>query len=208
MTNRGDERSSVLRRRASLRSYFAWLFERGHIESNPCGAPARAQGHASPAQDRGARAARQTSWTTTGAKTSGPCSIGRCARFSTARGCASRNCAASISTASTSRGPAARLGKGRKERVVPLHRKGLDAVHLWIEDARDDVRARDSPTRGAVFQSSRAVASGRATCDASSISASSTATCTPTLCATPSPPTSSREAPTCASSRSSSATRA
>jgi len=35
MTNRGDERSSVLRRRASLRSYFSWLLERGHVESTP-----------------------------------------------------------------------------------------------------------------------------------------------------------------------------
>jgi integrase/recombinase XerC len=47
------------------------------------------------------------------------------------------------------------LGKGRKERMVPLHRKGLEAVKLWIDDARDDVLREDSP-REALFLNRRA----------------------------------------------------
>ena len=63
------------------------------------------------------------------------------------------------------------LGKGRKERVVPLHRKGMEAIRLWIEDARDDVMARALAQRGAVLQPPRAPARARATCAASSIDA-------------------------------------
>ncbi|MGA2969786.1 MAG: site-specific integrase, partial [Acidimicrobiales bacterium] len=35
MTERGDERTSIMRRRASLRSYFVWLVERGHLSESP-----------------------------------------------------------------------------------------------------------------------------------------------------------------------------
>ena len=35
MTARGDERTSIIRRRASLRSYFAWLVERGRLSTSP-----------------------------------------------------------------------------------------------------------------------------------------------------------------------------
>ena len=35
LTERGDERSSILRRRTTLRQYFGWLVERGHLPDNP-----------------------------------------------------------------------------------------------------------------------------------------------------------------------------
>ena len=35
MTERGDERTSIIRRRASLRGYFAWLVQRGHLGESP-----------------------------------------------------------------------------------------------------------------------------------------------------------------------------
>ena len=43
------------------------------------------------------------------------------------------------------------MGKGRKERLVPLHRKGLDALREWIKDARDDVMVNDSPPEALFF---------------------------------------------------------
>ena len=43
------------------------------------------------------------------------------------------------------------MGKGRKERLVPLHHKGLEAVRLWIEDAREDVMTRESPHEALFF---------------------------------------------------------
>jgi integrase/recombinase XerC len=37
------------------------------------------------------------------------------------------------------------MGKGRKERIVPLHAKGLSALQLWLDGDRDDVAREDSP---------------------------------------------------------------
>ncbi|HEY5092213.1 MAG TPA: site-specific integrase, partial [Acidimicrobiales bacterium] len=35
MTERGDERTSIIRRRASLRGYFTWMVQRGHLIESP-----------------------------------------------------------------------------------------------------------------------------------------------------------------------------
>src|ERR1700722_15592621 len=35
MTERGDERTSIIRRRASLRGYFSWMVQRGHLDESP-----------------------------------------------------------------------------------------------------------------------------------------------------------------------------
>jgi integrase/recombinase XerC len=43
------------------------------------------------------------------------------------------------------------LGKGRKERIVPLHRRGLDVVAIWIEDSREDVMRVNSPLEALFF---------------------------------------------------------
>jgi integrase/recombinase XerC len=43
------------------------------------------------------------------------------------------------------------MGKGRKERIVPLHRRGLEAVQLWIDDAREDVMRNDSEPAALFF---------------------------------------------------------
>jgi integrase/recombinase XerC len=42
-------------------------------------------------------------------------------------------------------------GKGRKERIVPLHRRGLEAVQLWIADAREEVMRPHSPLEALFF---------------------------------------------------------
>ena len=44
MTARGDERTSIARRRASLRGYFAWLVERGHLAESPAASASRRRG--------------------------------------------------------------------------------------------------------------------------------------------------------------------
>ena len=55
------------------------------------------------------------------------------------------------------------LGKGRKERLVPLHRRAVEAVRLWVEDARDDVV--HEPARARRCSSIAAgAASARVTC--------------------------------------------
>jgi site-specific recombinase XerD len=155
MTNRGDERSSVLRRRASLRSYFSWLVERGHLEINPAArllAP-RASHHLPKivvreqldnlldddwGEDEWAILDRAVCEVLYGAGLR-----------------VSELCDLDLSSVDFSSGLVRVLGKGRKERMVPLHRKGLEAVKLWIDDARDDVLREDSP-REALFLNRRA----------------------------------------------------
>jgi site-specific recombinase XerD len=155
MTNRGDERSSVLRRRASLRSYFSWLVERGHLEINPAArllAP-RASHHLPKivvreqldnlldddwGEDEWAILDRAVCEVLYGAGLR-----------------VSELCDLDLSSVDFSSRLVRVLGKGRKERMVPLHRKGLEAVKLWIDDARDDVLREDSP-REALFLNRRA----------------------------------------------------
>jgi len=43
------------------------------------------------------------------------------------------------------------MGKGRKERIVPLHRRGLDSLKLWIEDAREEVANAQSPAEALFY---------------------------------------------------------
>ena len=60
MTNRGDARTSIIRRRASLRGYFAWLVERGDLDFSPADRLLAPTPRSKAAQDRRARAARRT----------------------------------------------------------------------------------------------------------------------------------------------------
>jgi integrase/recombinase XerC len=43
------------------------------------------------------------------------------------------------------------LGKGQKERIVPLHERGLTAIRLWLDEARDEVKRSDSPGEALFF---------------------------------------------------------
>jgi integrase/recombinase XerC len=43
------------------------------------------------------------------------------------------------------------LGKGRKERLVPVHHKALESIRLWVDDAREDVAKDDSPREALFF---------------------------------------------------------
>jgi integrase/recombinase XerC len=155
MTARGDERSSILRRRASLRSYFSWLVERGHVENNPAArllAP-RANQHLPQIvvreqldnlleDDWG-----EDEWATLDRAV--------CEVLYGAGLRVSELCGLDISSVDFRQGLLLVLGKGRKERVVPLHRRGLDAVRAWLEDARDEVLRHESP-KEALFLNHRA----------------------------------------------------
>jgi site-specific recombinase XerD len=96
------------------------------------------------------------------------------------------------------------LGKGSKARRVPLGEPGRLALCEYVELARPVLATGESPP-AAVFLNG---GSPHATPAASSpVTACRTARCsTRTCCATPSPRTSSKAAPTCGSSRSCSAT--
>lgn len=154
MTTRGDARTSVGRRRASLRSYFNWLVERGHLGESPAArlsAPkpnstlpkivVREQLEALLDEDWG-----DDEWATLDRAI--------CEVLYGAGLRVSELCGLDVASVDFDDGLLRVMGKGRKERIVPLHQRGLEAVRLWIEDARDDVVNLESP-RDALFLNRR-----------------------------------------------------
>jgi integrase/recombinase XerC len=145
MTARGDERTSIIRRRASLRSYFTWMVERGHLAESPAArlsAPrpnsrlpkivVREQLENLLDEDWG-----EDEWATLDRAI--------CEVLYGAGLRVGELCGLDVESVDFAQGLVRVLGKGRKERIVPLHRRGLEAVRLWISDARDDVARVDSP---------------------------------------------------------------
>ncbi len=155
MTTRGDERSSVLRRRASLRSYFSWLVERGHLSANPSArllAPRAAQHLPKIVVREQLENLLDDDW---GEDEWATLDRAVCEVLYGAGLRVSELCGLDVSSVDFTQGMLRVLGKGRKERVVPLHRRGLEALRLWLEDARDEVMRKDSPAE-ALFLNHRA----------------------------------------------------
>jgi integrase/recombinase XerC len=151
MTDRGDQRTSIIRRRASLRSYFAWLVERQFIGENPAArlsAPrpnsrlpkivVREQLENLLDDDWG-----EDEWATLDRAV--------CEVLYGAGLRVGELCGLNLDSIDFSEGLVKVLGKGRKERIVPLHRRGLEAVRMWISDARSDVLRPDSPPEALFF---------------------------------------------------------
>jgi len=151
MTSRGDQRSSIIRRRASLRGYFTWLVERGHLLDNPAqrlSAPkansrlpkivVREQLENLLDDDWG-----EDEWATLDRAV--------CEVLYGAGLRVGELCGLDVESVDFSQGLLRVLGKGRKERIVPLHRRGLEAVKMWLHDARDDVMNDESPPEALFF---------------------------------------------------------
>jgi site-specific recombinase XerD len=151
MTERGDERTSIIRRRASLRGYFAWMVQRGHLEESPAARlSAPRPNHRLPKivvreqldnlldEDWG-----DDAWATLDRAV--------CEVLYGAGLRVSELCGLNVVSVDFRQGLLRVLGKGRKERIVPLHRRGLDAVQLWIADARTDVMRANSPSEALFF---------------------------------------------------------
>ncbi len=155
MTTRGDERTSIIRRRASLRSYFAWLVERGHLAASPAArllAPRPAQQLPKIVVREQLENLLDDDW---GEDEWATLDRAVCEVLYGAGLRVSELCGLDLANIDFAQGLLRVLGKGRKERIVPLHRRGLEALRLWIEDARDEVLRADSP-RDALFLNRRA----------------------------------------------------
>lgn len=145
MTMRGDQRSSIGRRRASLRGYFDWLLERGIVDENPAArlsAPkansvlpkivVREQLESLLDEDWG-----DDEWAVLDRAV--------CEVLYGAGLRVGELCGLNLESVDLDAGLLKVLGKGRKERIVPLHRHGIDALRIWIDDARDEVAQEGSP---------------------------------------------------------------
>ena len=155
MTARGDERTSIIRRRASLRSYFAWLVERGHLSTSPAArllAPRPAQQLPKIVVREQLDNLLEDEW---GDDQWATLDRAVCEVLYGAGLRVSELCGLDLVSIDFSKGLLRVLGKGRKERLVPLHRKGLEALRLWIDDAREYVVRSDSPPE-ALFLNRRA----------------------------------------------------
>lgn len=145
MTARGDARTSIMRRRASLRSYFVWLVERGYLVESPA---ARLFAPRPPAQLPKIVVREQLDslldedW---GVDEWATMDRAVCEILYGAGLRVSELCGLNVSSVDFKRGLLRVMGKGRKERIVPLHARGLAMLQIWLDGDRDEVANANSP---------------------------------------------------------------
>ncbi|HET9089473.1 MAG TPA: tyrosine-type recombinase/integrase [Acidimicrobiales bacterium] len=142
---RNEARASISRRRASLRGYFDWLVERGHLHESPAArlsAPRPASKLPTIVVREQLDGLLDEDW---GDDEWAVLDRAVCEVLYGAGLRVSELCGLDVGSVDFSSGRLRVLGKGNKERIVPLHRRGVLAVRVWLEDARDDVARPDSP---------------------------------------------------------------
>jgi site-specific recombinase XerD len=154
MTERGDARTSVIRRRSSLRNYFSWMVQRGYLFESPTdrlSAPRPNPRLPQIVNRQQLDTLLDDDW---GDDALATLDRAVCEVLYGAGLRVSELCGLNVASVDFRQGLLRVMGKGRKERIVPLHRRGLEAVQLWIDDARDEVKRADSPP-GALFYNRR-----------------------------------------------------
>lgn len=151
MTSRGDERTSIVRRRATLRSYFSWLVERQLLSENPTSRLSAPR----PSTQLPKIVVREQldhlldeDW---GDDEWALLDRAVCEVLYGAGLRVSELCGLDLASVNFDQGLLRVLGKGQKERIVPLHDRGLAAVLLWLEEGRDEVKRPDSPDQALFF---------------------------------------------------------
>ena len=145
MTTRGDQRTSIARRRASLRGYFAWLVERGHLPEDPAARLSAPRANATLPRivvREQLEGLLDEDW---GRDVWALRDRAVCEVLYGAGLRVSELCGLDLESVDEAQGRLRVLGKGRKERIVPLHARGLAALRTWCEEARDLARTKDSP---------------------------------------------------------------
>jgi site-specific recombinase XerD len=145
LTERGDERSSIGRRRASVRAYFAWLVERGHLDVDPSVGLSAPRPHKTLPKivvREQLDSLLDDDW---GDDPWALLDRAVCEVLYGAGLRVSELCGLDVASLDATRGTVRVLGKGRKERVVPLHARGVEAVQSWLVGGRDAARTPMSP---------------------------------------------------------------
>ena len=150
MNREGDERTSIARRRASLRAYFAWALERGLIDEDPAARVSAPRPNSRLPEIVGREqlgALLDADWGDDpwARRDRAVCEIlyGAGLRVSEV-------CGLDLDGLDERGGLLRVLGKGRKERLVPLHGAGWTAVRAW-RARRVEVMGPDSPASALFF---------------------------------------------------------
>lgn len=158
-TQRGDARSTLARRAAAARSFFAWAQEQGHVAHDPSlrlMAPKR--GRTLPvvaSQDAMATLLEQQRLAAAGGD---PIALRDHAILETLYGAGirvSELCGLDVDDLDLDRGTARVLGKGSKERVVPFGAPARDAIGAYLSRGRPALSARSTTQVPAVFLGAR-----------------------------------------------------
>ena len=154
LVRRGDERTSVSRRTATLRTYFLWLVRTGVLTDNP------ASGLSSPKATKKLPdlvIREQLDELLDADWGDDPVAHRDRAIAELLYGAGlrvSELCGLNLDSFDRSQGLIRVLGKGRKERMVPLHSTAFDSVDRWLDEGRVAMLSADSPA-GAVFLNKR-----------------------------------------------------
>jgi site-specific recombinase XerD len=154
LTRRGDARTSTVRRVASLRAYFAWLAGGGLIEHDPAAAlraPAPAPHLPVLVVREQLESLLDEPW---GDDPWSRRDRAVCEVLYGAGVRVSELCALDLDDVDWPGSLLRVTGKGRKQRLVPLHAAGMAALLTWRDGARAAVLRADSPA-GALFVNRR-----------------------------------------------------
>ncbi len=149
----GDERTSISRRRASLRRYFAWALERGVVEVDPAARISAPRPHSQLPEIVGRDQLDVLLDADWGDDVWARRDRAVCEILYGAGVRVSELCGLDRDSLDERQGLLRVLGKGRKERIVPLHRAGFEAIERWRE-VRAMVQTLQSP-REALFVNRR-----------------------------------------------------
>jgi integrase/recombinase XerC len=141
MTERGDQRSSISRRRAALRAYFDFLVERGVIGSSPAdrvGAPKPESKLPQLAVREQLENLLDAEW---GDEPFDLLDRAVCEVLYGAGLRVSELCSLTFDRVDFQAHTLRVIGKGNKERVVPLHPTAMEAVSRWAKEGRPRVHA-------------------------------------------------------------------
>jgi integrase/recombinase XerC len=151
---RGDARSSIARHRAALRRYFAWLRERGYLADDPAirlSAPAPHQSLPHVVAREQLDALLDADW----GDDAWALRDRAVAELLYGAGLrVSELCSLDLGSIDAVQGTVRVVGKGSKERVVPLHDTALAAAQRWRDEGRASCVGERTPT-GALFVNRR-----------------------------------------------------
>lgn len=158
-TQRGDARSTLARRAAAARSFFAWAHEQNLVDHDPSMrlvAPRRGRTLPTVAsQDAMAQLLDQHRAAASGGD---PIALRDHAMLELLYGAAirvSELCGLDVDDLDTDRGTARVLGKGSKERIVPFGRPAVAAVGAYLTRGRPVLLARAAAPSAALFLGAR-----------------------------------------------------